>query len=47
MSINALALNCSDSLQTLDVNGCIAIHGFSQEQLVSKLPNLTSFLVHT
>lgn len=46
-SINALASNGSDSLQTLDVNGCIAVEGSSQQLLLSKLPHLTSFLVHT
>lgn len=46
-SIDALAANCSESLQTLDVNGCIAIEGSSRQQLLSKLPYLASFLVHT
>ena len=46
-SIDALAVNCSGFLQTLDVNGCVAIEGSSQQQLVSKLPNLIHFLVHT
>ena len=47
VAINALAVNCSKSLQTLDVNGCIAIRLSSRKQLVGKLPNLVSFLVHT
>lgn len=47
VSINALAANCSETLHTLDVHGCVGVKASSQAELKLKLPNLVSFLVHT
>lgn len=46
-SMDALSESCQESLETLDVNGCVGIECSTQEQLLVKLPKLTCFLVHT
>lgn len=49
-TIDALALHCRRSLQTLDVHGCTAIDTGGEPMplyLQRKLPQVTEFVVHT
>uniref|UniRef100_A0A7N0V0C4 F-box/LRR-repeat protein 15-like leucin rich repeat domain-containing protein n=2 Tax=Kalanchoe fedtschenkoi TaxID=63787 RepID=A0A7N0V0C4_KALFE len=45
--LEALSMSCSNSLTTLDVNGCIGIKRRSRDELVQLFPKLTCFKVHS
>ncbi|KAG8367960.1 hypothetical protein BUALT_Bualt16G0127000 [Buddleja alternifolia] len=46
-SLEALSSFCSNTITTLDVNGCIGIKRRSREQLLQLFPNLKCFKVHS
>ncbi|CAM8956030.1 unnamed protein product [Rhodiola kirilowii] len=45
--LEVLAKSCSQSLTTLDVNGCIGIKRRSHDELLQLFPKLTCFKVHS
>ncbi|CAL5376270.1 unnamed protein product [Camellia sinensis] len=44
--LEALSRFCSNTLTTLDVNGCIGIKRRSREELLQLFPHLRCFKVH-
>ncbi|TQD99051.1 hypothetical protein C1H46_015318 [Malus baccata] len=45
--LEALSLTCSNTLTTLDVNGCIGIKKRSRDELLQMFPKLQCFKVHS
>ncbi|XP_028948756.1 F-box protein At3g58530-like isoform X6 [Malus domestica] len=45
--LEALSLTCSNTLTTLDVNGCIGIKKRSRDELLQMFPKLRCFKVHS
>lgn len=46
-SLDALEKSCSQSLTTLDVNGCANIKNRSREELLQRFPRVSNFHVHS
>ncbi|XP_010524781.1 PREDICTED: F-box protein At3g58530 isoform X3 [Tarenaya hassleriana] len=46
-SLETLSKTCSNTITTLDVNGCIGIKRRSHEELLQLFPRLTCFKVHS
>uniref|UniRef100_A0A453DXS5 Uncharacterized protein n=1 Tax=Aegilops tauschii subsp. strangulata TaxID=200361 RepID=A0A453DXS5_AEGTS len=45
--LEALSKSCSNSLTTLDVNGCTGIKRRSRDELIQLFPRLSCFKVHS
>lgn len=47
MCLDALSVSCSNTITTLDVNGCIGIKRRDRDQLLQLFPHLRCFKVHS